>query len=139
MQHTLHIEHLRDPQDAERAEKLLSELCEVLEAERRAVASFDLPTIASLGDDKVRLAGALSALAQDGAAKESGWRPGAESQRRLRDASQRAQVLARANSALLSDAISVISGRLGIATKTQSYDRRARRVTESRRTASKAI
>ncbi len=127
-----------------RAESLLGRLFDVLDEELNAVARFDIEVITRIDGDKRELVCQLEELTGSPASKENS--DGEVSDEELRDAKARVSLAAGqvramiyANSALLGEAIAAISAKLGVDSKVQGYDSRARTVGPVRRSSNQSI
>jgi flagellar biosynthesis/type III secretory pathway chaperone len=128
-----------------KAESLLGRLFDVLDEELSAVGRFDIEVITRLDGDKrelVRQLEELTAQENSGAARSSSE----VSSEEMRDAKARVSIAAGevramiyANSALLGEAIAAISAKLGVDSRVQGYDNRARTVGPTRRSSTTSI
>tara|TARA_R110002096_G_scaffold143328_4_gene299316 strand:- start:112049 stop:112474 length:426 start_codon:yes stop_codon:yes gene_type:complete len=124
-----------------KAEALLARLFDVLEQELQAVARFDIEVVTGLDGDKRELVGQLEALTgQDKSGSV------ASTSEEMRDAKARVSLAAGqvramiyANSALLGEAIAAITAKLGVDSRVQGYDNRARTVGPTRRSSTTSI
>ncbi len=127
-----------------KAESLLERLYAVLEEELNAVARFDIDVITRIDGDKRELVRQLEELTAGNGPKESS--DGEVSDEELRSTKARVSLAAGqvramiyANSALLGEAIAAISAKLGVDSKVQGYDSRARTVGPIRRSSTQSI
>jgi flagellar biosynthesis/type III secretory pathway chaperone len=124
-----------------KAEDLLARLFDVLEQELQAVARFDIEVVTRLDGDKRELVGQLEALTgQDASGPVA---PPSEDMReakaRVSLAAGQVRAMIYANSALLGEAIAAISAKLGVDSRVQGYDNRARTVGPTRRSSTTSI
>ncbi|MCP4448134.1 MAG: hypothetical protein GY811_22775 [Myxococcales bacterium] len=135
----------QDLESLVKAEVLLGRLFDVLDKELKAVACFDIKVITQIDGDKQELVHQLEELTGvDSSAEASS--ESEESEEELRDAKARVSLTAGqvramiyANSALLGEAIAAISAKLGVDSKVQGYDNRARAVGPFRRSSTQSI
>ncbi len=126
-----------------KAEDLLARLFDVLEQELQAVARFDIEVVTQHRDASHRseLVGQLEALTgQDASGPVA---PPSEDMReakaRVSLAAGQVRAMIYANSALLGEAIAAISAKLGVDSRVQGYDNRARTVGPTRRSSTTSI
>tara|TARA_R110002073_G_scaffold140253_10_gene290889 strand:- start:53367 stop:53792 length:426 start_codon:yes stop_codon:yes gene_type:complete len=124
-----------------KAEALLARLFDVLEQELQAVARFDIEVVTGLDGDKRELVGQLEALTgqdkSDSVASTSEEMRDAKARVSLAAGQVRAMIYA--NSALLGEAIAAITAKLGVDSRVQGYDNRARTVGPTRRSSTTSI
>ena len=125
---------------------LLGRLQSVLDEELRAVGRFDFEAMALLDRDKRELVGEIEVVVQAGATNVALSTSNSHSNQEERELQTRVAIAAgqvratiHANSALLGEAIAAISAKLGLDSRVQSYDKRARSVRPARRSSSKSI
>jgi hypothetical protein len=127
-------------------EALLGRLQSVLDEELNAVGRFDFEAMALIDRDKRELVGEIEVVVDAGiknvapASVSSNPDKGErELQARVAIAAEQVRAMIHANSALLGEAISAISAKLGLDSRVESYDKRARTVGPARRPSSKSI
>ena len=140
---TSHMSRIDDVGSLSRIETLLVSLQKLLANELEAIARCDFSDIETLNSEKTALVADLEAAMS---ASSSSDQSGASQNTELNDLRERVvsatgqvRAMAHANTVLMGDAMSAITAKLGIDTRAQSYDRRARKVTQARRYASKSV